>query len=223
MTAVLSNKVVAAIRADLAKLKNATVPAIRVVLGKYKPQLKAASGSEVLSVARELAQSSDFAPRLIGFELLARNKSALQQLKSGDIENWAIGLSDWANVDLFGCTIVGQAWREGIINDTLIKKWAKSSDRWLRRLSLVATVPLNNKARGGHGDPDRTFKICTMHLDDRDDMVVKALSWALRELAKRDSKPVAAFVEIHRSRLAPRVQREVLNKLTTGLKNPKQT
>lgn len=221
MTAVFPNKVVAAIRADLAKLRKPTVPAVRVVLGKYRLQLKTANGNDILSVARELAQSSDFAPRLIGFELLAGNQSAFQQLKSGDIERWAIGLSDWGNVDLFGCTIVGQAWREGIIKDALIKKWAKSSDRWLRRLSLVVTVPLNNKTRGGHGDPARTLAIGAMHLDDRDDMVVKALSWALRELAKRDAEPVAEFVKQHRGRLAPRVQREVANKLTTGLKNPK--
>jgi 3-methyladenine DNA glycosylase AlkD len=52
-------------------------------------------------------------------------------------------------------------------------------------------------------------------------MVVKALSWSLRELAKRDHVRVRAFVAEHEKRLAPRVLREVRNKLNTGLKNPK--
>jgi len=56
---------------------------------------------------------------------------------------------------------------------------------------------------------------------DRDDMVVKAVSWALRELAKRDSASVRAFLRREGDRLAPRVLREVRNKLATGLKNPK--
>jgi 3-methyladenine DNA glycosylase AlkD len=55
-------------------------------------------------------------------------------------------------------------------------------------------------------------------LEDRDDMVVKAMSWALRELAKRDPGAVRAFLSKHGARLAARVRREVGNKLTTGLK-----
>ncbi|HUS10646.1 MAG TPA: DNA alkylation repair protein, partial [Pyrinomonadaceae bacterium] len=66
-------------------------------------------------------------------------------------------------------------------------RWARSKNRWLRRTALVSTVPLNNKARGGRGDSERTLMICEMLLDDRDDMVIKALSWALRELSKRDA------------------------------------
>jgi 3-methyladenine DNA glycosylase AlkD len=52
-------------------------------------------------------------------------------------------------------------------------------------------------------------------------MVVKALSWALRELAKRDPSAVREFVRENEARLAPRLLREVRNKLNTGLKNPK--
>jgi 3-methyladenine DNA glycosylase AlkD len=54
-------------------------------------------------------------------------------------------------------------------------------------------------------------------------MVVNAMSWALRELAKRDPKVVAAFVRDHESHLAARIVREVRNKLRTGLKSPRKT
>jgi 3-methyladenine DNA glycosylase AlkD len=86
----------------------------------------------------------------------------------------------------------------------------------------VATVPLNNQARGGSGDTARTLAVCRLLLSDRDDMVVKAMSWALRELAKRDALAVKAFLKKERPLLAPRVIREVENKLATGLKNPKR-
>jgi 3-methyladenine DNA glycosylase AlkD len=90
----------------------------------------------------------------------------------------------------------------------------------LRRAALVSTVPLNNRARGGRGDVSRTLKICRMLIRDRDDMVVKGLSWALRELSKRNPAAVKAFVKRYDRQLAPRVRREVTNKLRTGLKNP---
>jgi 3-methyladenine DNA glycosylase AlkD len=57
-------------------------------------------------------------------------------------------------------------------------------------------------------------------LRDRDDMVVKAMSWALRELAKKEPARVDAYLAKNGELLAPRVLREVRNKLRTGLKNP---
>jgi 3-methyladenine DNA glycosylase AlkD len=53
-------------------------------------------------------------------------------------------------------------------------------------------------------------------------MVVKALSWALRELVVHDPDAVRAFLSEHEDVLAARVKREVRNKLTTGLKNPRR-
>jgi 3-methyladenine DNA glycosylase AlkD len=52
-------------------------------------------------------------------------------------------------------------------------------------------------------------------------MVVKACSWALRELAARDPDAVRAFLTEQEAVLAPRVLREVRNKLEKGRKNPR--
>src|SRR5262245_35020961 len=93
---------------------------------------------------------------------------------------------------------------------------------WWRRAALVATVPLNNKTQGGSGDASRTLAVCRLLLADGDDMVVKALSWALRELAKREPDTVRQFLADEGDSLAPRVRREVGHKLTTGRKNPRR-
>ncbi len=82
--------------------------------------------------------------------------------------------------------------------------------------ALVSTVPLNLRAAGGTGDTARTLAVCGRLAADRDDMVVKALSWALRELIVWDPDAVRSFVAIHD--LAPRVRREVTTKLETGRK-----
>ena len=52
-------------------------------------------------------------------------------------------------------------------------------------------------------------------------MVVKALSWALRELVLWDSAGVRNFLDQHDGTVSTRVQREVTNKLETGLKDPR--
>jgi 3-methyladenine DNA glycosylase AlkD len=53
-------------------------------------------------------------------------------------------------------------------------------------------------------------------------MVVKAMSWALRELIAHDEDAVREFIKEHEDVLASRVKREVNNKLRIGLKNPKR-
>jgi 3-methyladenine DNA glycosylase AlkD len=62
--------------------------------------------------------------------------------------------------------------------------------------------------------------ICREIIADRDPMVVKALSWALRELAKRDANAVRRLLATHDAAIAPLVRREVQTKLSTGRKSP---
>jgi len=95
----------------------------------------------------------------------------------------------------------------------------QSDDHWIRRIAVVSTVALNQKARGGKGDSEKTLYICRLVVDDHQEMITKALSWALRELAKIEIKQVANFIEENGDRLHKRVLREVKHKLDFGTKN----
>jgi 3-methyladenine DNA glycosylase AlkD len=81
-------------------------------------------------------------------------------------------------------------------------------------------VALNMRSHGGPGDVPRTLAVCRLLVADHEDMVGKALSWALRELVVHDPQAVETFLQEHQEALAARVKREVRNKLATGLKNP---
>jgi 3-methyladenine DNA glycosylase AlkD len=83
----------------------------------------------------------------------------------------------------------------------------------------VSTVALSR--RGDTKALAKVARICTLLVSDRDDMVVKALSWALREMAKKHPVEASKFLAEHEHELAARVTREVGNKLATGLKTPR--
>ncbi len=160
--------------------------------------------------------------KYLAYELLRAAPRALAAARLSDVRRFAADMTSWSEVDCFGCFVAGVAWRSGRISDQQIARLASSPDRWRRRGALVATIPLNSPSRGAtsaRGDARRTLAVCTQLLDDRDDMVVKGVSWALRELAKRDPRAVRAFLSKHGERIAARVRREVTNKLTTGLKS----
>ena len=136
------------------------------------------------------------------------------------VERLGERMADWGSVDAFGCLVSGPAWRRGRLPDAAIHRWAASPDRWWRRAALVSTVPLNLRSRGGTGEVGRTLEVCRRLAGDGDDMVVRALSWALRELVVWDPGAVRRFLDDHREVLAGRVRREVRHKLETGRKHP---
>ena len=142
----------------------------------------------------------------------------MEKLTFKDTLDLGKNLGNWLLVDMYAGLLVGYLWKEKRIPDTVIKKWAKSKDLWMRRTAVVATVALNQKARGGTGDPKRTLAICRIVASDKEKFVIKALSWALRELAKREHQPVKKFIEENNDVLSPTVKREVLKKITTGTK-----
>jgi 3-methyladenine DNA glycosylase AlkD len=218
-----TTEIVASIRRDLRKLPSVTVPTVRPVRRKYSKSLAGAAPDAVLKVARSLLVEGDWPERMIAFELIAGHPATMRELDDKIVDELATGLADWGSIDLFGVAISGVAWREGRITNSHVMRWVRSKDRWMRRLALVSTVPLNIRSRGGTGDVDRTLMVCRALVDDRDDMVVKAMSWALRELAKREPAAVQAFVAEEDARLAPRVRREVRTKLETGRKNKGRT
>ncbi|MBI1876953.1 MAG: DNA alkylation repair protein [Chloroflexi bacterium] len=191
---------------------------VRTVRREFSKRLVKAPAQTILNLARQLLPRH----RFVAYELVCHHRAAMASLGEAELEQLGRGMASWGDVDTFACYLSGPAWREQQVRDALIHRWAHSPDRWWRRAAVVSTVPLNNKTRGGHGDTTRTLAICRLLVGDQDDMVVKALSWALRELAKRDPQAVREFLAEHEQDLVARVKREVQHKLTTGLKNPRR-
>jgi 3-methyladenine DNA glycosylase AlkD len=197
-----------------------TTSNVRELRRAFSKRIAQRPADTVVQLAINLIESA-IVPRFFAYELVQYHPAAIHSLNSRTIQKLGAGIDSWGAFDAFACFLSGPVWRQRQISDSLMSRWARSRDRWWRRAAVVSTVSLNNKSRGGRGDPARTLQICQIVLDDKDDMVVKALSWALRELAKRDPQSVRAFILEHEPRLAPRILREVRNKLNTGLKNPK--
>jgi 3-methyladenine DNA glycosylase AlkD len=192
------------------------VQSVRAVRRAWSRRLRAAPAEAVVAVAMALFDRQ----RWVAYELLYHHPGALDHLGVEEVERLGEGMADWGSVDAFGCLVSGPVWRRGGIPDVAVHRWAASPDRWWRRAALVSTVPLNLRSRGGTGDTGRTLDICRRLVADGDDMVVKALSWALRQLVVWDPEAVRRFLDAHHEVLAARVRREVRSKLDTGRKYP---
>ncbi len=208
----------ATIRATLQRSAQRTVPEWRRLRRVWSRALSTRPAREVIRLASELVDNGPWG-RLTAYELVAHHPSGIAALTPAYIRRLGRGLADWGSVDTFACYLAGPAWREGRLPTRQVYTWLRSTDRWQRRVAVVCTVALNVRARGGRGDVARTLAVCRRVIKDRDDMVVKALSWALRSLVEWDRVAVSAFLVEHHGTLAGRVKREVGTKLRTGRKN----
>ncbi len=190
----------------------------RGIVRKYAALLREAPPEYVLDFARKLFLSYGY--RWQAYELIASHKAAYRALGVTDLEELGQGINSWWATDSFARTLSGPLWRDGLVSDELFLRWAGSPDLWWRRAALVSTVAFNVRSQGGKGDVPRTLAICRRLADDHEDMVVKALSWALRELVYFDREAVESYLREYEAVLAGRVKREVNSKLNTGLKNP---
>jgi 3-methyladenine DNA glycosylase AlkD len=211
-----------AIARDIANLPRGDTASVRGIRKAWSKTLRRSSAAEVLAIGRAYEAGAGQGGKWVAYELIRFHPGALAAVTAAQIADFAGRAQSWYAVDALGTILTGLLWLRGRLSDELVEAWSRSQDRWMRRSALVATVGLNARASGGPGDAGRTLAICRRLAPDRDDMVEKALSWALRELSRRDRPAVERFMAEMEEALPARVRREVRHKLTTGLKTPRR-
>jgi 3-methyladenine DNA glycosylase AlkD len=211
------------IRAEVVALPRRDTPSMRTLRKGRSALFRSTDADEVIAVAQAFERAAPQEGKWLAYELIRHHPAAFAAVSEAQVEDFASRIASWYATDAFGTILSGPLWARGQISDALITAWSRSGSRWLCRSALVATVGLNANLRGRAGDPARTFSICLTLATDRDDMVEKAASWALRYLSQKDRPAVAAFMAEHGDKFAARVRREVGHKLATGLKTPRRS
>lgn len=137
--------------------------------------------------------------RLCGLLIMVYQYERLKEDKLKDLiyeqylSNTAF-INNWDLVDLSAPKIVGTH----LLNQsdrTILYKLAKSKDLWERRISIISTFAFIKE-----GDSKDTFAIARLLIDDKHDLIHKAVGWMLREVGKRISESTEKkFLDQHYS------------------------
>lgn len=77
-------------------------------------------------------------------------------------------------------------------NKTRLYRLAKSEDLWERRIAVMATFYFIK-----HKKYEETLKIAKILLNDKEDLVHKAVGWMLHEIGKKDMTTEETFLKPH--------------------------
>jgi 3-methyladenine DNA glycosylase AlkD len=99
-------------------------------------------------------------------------------------------INNWDLVDLSASHIVGDFLLDK--EKTPLLRLAQSRNLWRRRIAVIATFHFirNNSF-------DTTFVLASVLLDDKEDLIHKALGWMLREIGKRDREAEKEFLRTY--------------------------
>jgi 3-methyladenine DNA glycosylase AlkD len=117
-------------------------------------------------------------------------------------------LNNWDLVDVIAPVIIGGWLLERPADRKLLRKYAKSTDLWERRIAIVATLAFIRA--GDFGD---TLAISEVLLGDKHDLIHKATGWMLREVGKRDVAVLRGFLGEHAARMPRTALRYAIERL----------
>jgi 3-methyladenine DNA glycosylase AlkD len=142
----------------------------------------------------DVGEAMDFADALIvdrylevksvGIEVVARYRRDFSPGLLARWKRWLAGnhSANWATTDAMCGMLIGPLLVKHPERAREMRAWSKDRNMWVRRASIVGLLPLVRAC----GEIDLVYEIARRLHPDRNDLIHKAVGWALREAGKVD-------------------------------------
>jgi len=186
-----------------------TVPQVRKVARKYK--------NLALTEIQRLVKSKFHEERLTSLLILVDQFKNANTKQKERIFNFYLHntkhINNWDLVDLSAPRIIGEwlTFKDRGLNT--LEFLAKSQNLWERRIAIISTLALikNDKL-------DKSLKIAKMLIKDKQDLIHKAVGWALRDVGKKDRNLLEKFLQANYSKLPRTSLRYAIEKFPEQLR-----
>ena len=145
--------------------------------------------AEALIVDRYLEVKS------LGIEVVARYRRDFQP---GLLAVWKRWLGDnhsanWATTDAICGALIGPLLVHHPRLAVRMRAWSRDRNMWVRRASIVGLIPLARKGES----LELVYEVALRQHADREDLIQKAVGWALREAGKADARRLERHLLAH--------------------------
>ena len=143
---------------------------------------------------QELLKSNIHEHRLIGLIILSNKYKESKEEDQANIFNFYLkntkNINNWDLVDVTAPNIVGHFLSDKKKN--ILYDLARSNNLWERRIAIVSTFNFIRQQ-----EFEDTLALSEILLDDKHDLMHKAVGWMLREVGKKDEVVLEAFLKQH--------------------------
>lgn len=197
---------------ELYGVKTAVVTAIAK---KYFTVIKDQNKNEILDLCGKLWQSGYIEESFIACNWSYFIHKRFEESDLKIFEQWISRyVSNWASCDTLCNHTVGAYIEMYPDRISVLKTWAASQNRWMRR---AAAVTLIIPARHGKFLPD-IFSIANILLTDKDDLVQKGYGWMLKAASQAHQDEVFGYVMQHKDRMPRTALRYAIEKMPPELR-----
>ncbi len=175
-----------------------SAPVLRDIIKKHKQEFNGLSVEEKLNFSNHLFTKNNEELGHIAIHLI---NTATNQIKKEDltyIENYTEYLNSWSLTDDYGINVIQPLllkYKNQVLS--LIINWSKSENIWKRRLSMIAFVRKIGKSGLFIDD---LLSISDNLIWDNEDLVRKAVGWALKDNMKANKPKIIEYVKTLRNK-----------------------
>ena len=139
---------------------------------------------DAMTFADALIRDRHLEAKSVGIEVVARYRRNFSPRLLPAWKRWLAGnhSANWATTDSICGVLLGPLLLQHPELGARMRVWAPDRNMWVRRASIVGLIP---RARRGES-LDLVYEIARRLHPDREDLIQKAVGWALREAGKTD-------------------------------------
>lgn len=177
---------------DIAPFIGVATPERRALVKKIAKQSRTPTSAELAATARALWKLDEREFQYAASDLLDIHiEVAGKHFLEDHAEYLITHKSWWDTVDALGSVAVSPL-TDKYGCEQLMEKWNKSSNMWLNRAAIQ-----HQRGRRYEADVKLVLGYCDDHADSDEFFIVKAIGWALRDLAPIDPSAVQRFLKEH--------------------------
>jgi len=171
-------------------------PQVRTLAKKYWKEIKHKEKDEIFSLCEELYRSGKLEESFIVSTWTYALSERYERQDIVVFRRWIdTYITNWASCDDFCNHTLGDFLEKYPEYIDEIKKWTKSSNRWMRRAAAVSLIV---PAKNGNFLKE-SIEIADLLLIDSDDMVQKGYGWLLKEVSRHHQREIFEYVMYNKS------------------------
>lgn len=177
---------------DIAPFIGVATPERRALVKKVAKELPTPTSEELGLTARKLWKLEEREFQYAANDLIGIHwKIADKKFLSNHVEDLITSKSWWDTVDGLGSVAISPL-TDKYGCEKLIAKWNKSPNMWLNRAAIQ-----HQRGRRYETDVKLLLRYCDDHSDSKEFFIVKAIGWALRDIAPINARAVREFLKDH--------------------------